>query len=43
MNSYDFEEIIVFKDFNIENCVLKLKRDIYLSIIKFLDSLIKYK
>jgi hypothetical protein len=35
---YKFKEIIVFKDFSIENGVLGLERDIYLSIVKFLDS-----
>jgi hypothetical protein len=38
MNSYDFEEIIVSKDFKFENGVLGLDRDCYLSIVKFLDS-----
>jgi hypothetical protein len=38
MNSCDFKEIIVFNDFEIENGILGLKRDIYLSIVKFLDS-----
>jgi hypothetical protein len=38
MNSCKFKEIIVFKDFEIENGVLGLERDIYLSIVKFLDS-----
>jgi hypothetical protein len=43
MNSRDFEEIIVFKDFEIENGVLGLDRDCYLSIVKFLDSSILRK
>jgi hypothetical protein len=34
----EFREIIVFRDFEIENGVLGLKRDMYLSIIKFLNS-----
>jgi hypothetical protein len=38
MNSCDFKEIIVFKDLEIENGVLGLDRDCYLSIVKFLDS-----
>jgi hypothetical protein len=43
MNSCDFEEIIVFKDFEFENGVLGLDRDCYLSIVKFLDSSILRK
>jgi hypothetical protein len=43
MNSCEFEKIVVFKDFEIENGVLGLERDIYLSIIKFLDSSILRK
>jgi hypothetical protein len=43
MNSCDFKEIIVFKDFEIKNCVLGLERDVYLSIVKFLDSSILRK
>jgi hypothetical protein len=38
MNSCNFKEIFVFDDFEIENGVLGLKRDVYLSIVKFLDS-----
>jgi hypothetical protein len=41
-NSY-FKEIIVFKDFELENGVLGLERDVYLSIVKFLDSSILRK
>jgi hypothetical protein len=37
MNSYKFKEIIVFKDFEVENGVLGLERDIYLSVVKLLD------
>jgi hypothetical protein len=37
MNS-EFKENIVFKDFEIENGVLGLDRDVYLNIVKFLDS-----
>jgi hypothetical protein len=32
------KKIIVSKDFEVENGVLGLKRDMYLSIVKFLDS-----
>jgi hypothetical protein len=38
MNSCEFKEIIVSRDFE-ENGVLGLNRDVYLSIVKFLDSL----
>jgi hypothetical protein len=38
MNSCKLKEIIVVEDFEVENGVLKLERDIYLSIVKFLDS-----
>jgi hypothetical protein len=37
MNSYDFKEIIIFKDLEIEEGVLGLDRDCYLSIVKILD------
>jgi hypothetical protein len=43
MNSCKFEEIIVFKDFEIENGMLGLDRDCYLIIVKFLDSSILIK
>jgi hypothetical protein len=43
MKSCEFEEIIVFKDFEINNGVLGLDRDVYLSIVKFLDSSILRK
>jgi hypothetical protein len=43
MNSCEFKEIIVLKHFEAENGVLGLDRDIYLSIVKFLDSLILRK
>jgi hypothetical protein len=43
MNSCEFKEIIVFKDFSVDNGVLGLERDVYLSIIKFLDSSILRK
>jgi hypothetical protein len=35
MKSCDFKEIIVSKDFKVENGVLELDRDCYLSIVKF--------
>jgi hypothetical protein len=38
MNSCDFEEIIVFQDFEFESGLLGLDRDCYLSIVKLLDS-----
>jgi hypothetical protein len=38
MNSCDFKEIIIPKDLEIGNGVLGLERDVYLSIVKFLDS-----
>jgi hypothetical protein len=43
MNSCEFKEFIVIKDFEIENGILGLERDIYLSIVKFLDSSILRK
>jgi hypothetical protein len=43
MNSCEFKEIIVFEDFEVENGVLGLERDCYLSIVKFLDSSILRK
>jgi hypothetical protein len=43
MNSSDFEEIIISKDLEVENGVLGLDHDSYLSIVKFLDSLILRK
>jgi hypothetical protein len=38
MDSCPLKEIIVVANFEIENGVLGLKRDVYLSIVKFLDS-----
>jgi hypothetical protein len=38
MNSSEFKEIIVFRDLEVENGVLGLDRDCYLSIVKYLDS-----
>jgi hypothetical protein len=43
MNRCEFKEIVVFKDFEVENGVLGLERDIYLSIVKFLNSSILRK
>jgi hypothetical protein len=43
MNSCEFKEIIVFKDFEVKNGLLELDRDVYLSIVKFLDSSILRK
>jgi hypothetical protein len=43
MNSCEFKEIVVIKDFEIENGILGLERDVYLSIVKFLDSSILRK
>jgi hypothetical protein len=43
MNSCDFKEIIVSKDFKFKNGVLGLDRDCYLSIVEFLDSSILKK
>jgi hypothetical protein len=38
MNSHEFKEIFVFESFEFENGLLGLNRDVYLSIVKFLDS-----
>jgi hypothetical protein len=43
MNNCDFKEIIIPKDLEIENGVLGLERDVYLSVIKILDSQIVRK
>jgi hypothetical protein len=43
MNRCKFKEIIVTGDFRVENGILGLERDIYLSIVKFLDSSILRK
>jgi hypothetical protein len=43
MSSCEFEEIIISKGLEIENGVLGLERDIFLSIVKFLDSSILRK
>jgi hypothetical protein len=41
MNSCEFKEIFVAEDFEVSNGILGLERDVYLSIVKFLDSSIK--
>jgi hypothetical protein len=38
MNNCELKEIIVVEDFEVENDVFGLDQDIYLSIVKFLDS-----
>jgi hypothetical protein len=38
MNSCEFKEIFIFGGFEVENGVVGLDRDCYLSIVKFLDS-----
>jgi hypothetical protein len=43
MNNCELKEIIVVEDFEVMNGVLGLDRDIYLSIVKFLDSSIVRK
>jgi hypothetical protein len=43
MSCCQFKGIIAIEDFKVENGVLGLHRDIYLSIVKFLDSLIVRK
>jgi hypothetical protein len=43
MNSCQFKEIIVVENFKVENGVLGLEQDIYLSIVKFLNSSIVRK
>jgi hypothetical protein len=40
---YKFKEIIVVKDFEVKNGVLGLERDVYLSIVKCIDSSILRK
>jgi hypothetical protein len=42
MNTCEFKEIF-FIDFEVENGVLGLEREIYLSLVKFLDSSILRK
>jgi hypothetical protein len=43
LNKYQFKEIIVFENFEIDDGVLGFERDVYLSIVKFLDSSILRK
>jgi hypothetical protein len=43
MNSCEFKEFVVFKDFEIDNGVLGLDCDVYLSLVRFLDSSILRK
>jgi hypothetical protein len=43
MDDYRFKKILIFRDFQIRNGVLGLDRDVYLSIVKFLDSSILRK
>jgi hypothetical protein len=43
MNSCQFKEIVVVEDFEVENGALGLDRDIYLSLVKFLNSSIVRK
>jgi hypothetical protein len=38
MSRSEFREFVVFNNFEIKNGVLGLERDVYLSIVKFLDS-----
>jgi hypothetical protein len=38
MNNYKFKEIVVAKDFEVYSGLLELNRDVYLSLVKFLDS-----
>jgi hypothetical protein len=38
MNNSEFKEIIVTGDLEVENGILGLERDVYLSIVMFLDS-----
>jgi hypothetical protein len=43
MNSCHFKEIVVFENFEVKNGLLGLDRDVYLSIVKFLNSPITRK
>jgi hypothetical protein len=38
MNRRKFKEIVVFGDFEVESGVLGLEQDVYLSLVRFLDS-----
>jgi hypothetical protein len=43
MNSCEFKEIIASENFEVENGVLGLHRDVYLSLVQFQDSSIVKK
>jgi hypothetical protein len=43
MNRCEFEEIIVSESFEVENGIVGLERDVYLSIVQFLDSTVLRK
>jgi hypothetical protein len=43
INSVEFKEVIVFKDFEVESGLLGLERDVYLRIVQFLNSSILRK
>jgi hypothetical protein len=43
MNSCEFKEIIISKYLEVENGMLGLERDVYLSVVKFLNSSILRK
>jgi hypothetical protein len=43
IHKFKFKKVVVSKDFEIENGVLGLERDVYLSIVRFLDSSILRK
>jgi hypothetical protein len=43
MSGCQFQEITVFRVFEIDNGVLGLERDVFLSVVKFLDSSILRK
>jgi hypothetical protein len=43
MNGCEFEEIIVSGRFKVENGIVGLERDVYLSIVQFLDSTVLRK
>jgi hypothetical protein len=39
LSSCEFKNVIVFEDFKVENDILGLEQNVYLSIVKFLNSL----
>jgi hypothetical protein len=43
MIKHSDKEILVAEDFEVSNGILRLERDVYLSIVKFLDSSILRK